>query len=1065
VLCNYFFDCYLFQVSVGSFLLNDLHETMLKIHVLSQVSGLRNMRRNRVTEDVPLETPSKRGDMRPVRTRGSPDDQQQQQKAPAASDSKRSFSADLSSMGRLFIKKARERGSRKRKAAAKGKKLEERIDEINEGKQEGSLKLPPYSGAIEADLSDVDSDEDYFEDDPVLDGRNGINNGGMLPDSLSDADPIPGPTEPKGTDGVLINEKGDLKLCHIDAVVMSKVFGHDLGSSTSLSSTSHPSDVRHPRKLHLRHIKAHHEPKPQTSMRLPDRWLRSNVTTIPARDEIEAVTTLRQYVTSLWGISNNHHYRRPMVDSGAAEPFKAPNDPDCLNSDETQKCPPVEARIHSLTCGRPKWMDTDTEVVWSAALVDANNLGEGSAAVAAGSAGSEEQPATAADGFATPSSRPVFPTPVMTSSSRRGSAGHVRRPSGIEAMPSQGIDPADAIKAQLTAEINLLWQRAVTMIRPLIPQLFHNPALSLDFLPDMLHLILTCVGSGPLRARSGLYLLTCNFVQALVICKVNNMGSVLASLDTLNKVLNTVNGAHFRYIFCDAPSLTVAHAEAIVFCFCSILQPEGSSNRKVLHIWRSTWANYAMYSLTALIPAASSSRYALLLGALCDNVSVPISYALSAIISSIGVALESSDGSASDDVLLESLQKCMWRFCDKLSMKQLISLFWVALMLLQRSSGATESASFELVLRITQALIQKKKTSHESNKEPRNISLLEEDLLFVFAYDSTSAASAVDGEIAPEIDVDDLLAGFFDILEEASLPEILGLPLTNVRQFSFSLTALLLRSFISASLKHRCIELLEMLDLFYIQSGGLSRLGISGYATALLCVAGHSRSKLSEGGGVISETTSTNGPFGFSNFPRVDVAIHFLTVLLSIIRYDDSSNVQMRAHQVLQSLIKSMPVLSICLHEILFPELTREYYRHITDDTPLNSLITASIDACLYHVLLSHPIGYHLSLSIPSELRNKKFLKAFSSLPEDRGYDERVSIISAPENDAPQEEPDEFLGETTALGEGDRTDAFADYVSASTQFIAENEAFSYLEAGVFKLYSQMALSEPFPVRT
>ena len=262
----------------------------------------------------------------------------------------------------------------------------------------------------------------------------------------------------------------------------------------------------------------------------------------------------------------------------------------------------------------------------------------------------------------------------------------------------------------------------------------------------------------------------------------------------------------------------------------------------------------------------------------------------------------------------------------------------------------------------------------------------------------SAAAERNDGDLIDD-DNDDVLSAFFDILEEASTPDLLGVPLTNLRNFSFSLTALLLRSFTSASLKHRCIELLDMLDAFYIQCGGPSRLGISGYATALLCVSGLAQSNKIYGRGEgkeevnsSSETASSSRLFGYANFPRVDVAIHFLTILLSIIRHDDSSNVQIKAHQMLQNMIKAMPVLSVCLHEILFPELTREYYRHITDDSPLNALITASIDACLYHVLSSHPIGFHLSLPIPSELRNKKILKAFSSLPVDRGYEERVSL-------------------------------------------------------------------------
>lgn len=549
----------------------------------------------------------------------------------------------------------------------------------------------------------------------------------------------------------------------------------------------------------------------------------------------------------------------------------------------------------------------------------------------------------------------------------------------------------DDTNVDSSAELKMHWDHVAVCFRNLIPLLFQNDDIVLKMRFELFHVVVCYLGRGPRRIRYGVQTLVINVVNSLYMWHlkqqdIKETNDVQATIAILHQKLAYFSSPAFRYVCCTAVDLSIPDVSEIIDGLVHIATSFTSPNY-FLPDNNSTmdWLENNVYCICGLSPSPNCFRNVLAVNRIIAINEPGLNFPkyMSIIVKSLGAALMSSDGSAQNNALVDAVLKSLGDGAHRFSERLLQTVFWFSLIAIQFSPQ--NSLMYPLNLALDILLEISSRSSRDLEQK-----IFEEELI-------DTALSGSSSEFRNSSKSNRFV--LIDILAELSRDNLLGVPLLSKSKLSYAISVLLIRCAHVTSSREICVRILIILDKMYIRRRGSEKYGISGYACMLQCIIGHNEPGCSDTSNEdCADNSSERGSnfFGAANFPTVTSAIQYATMLLCISRHFLSTAIKIRAHRFILSFIQAMPALGICLHQLIFEELTREFDSAAPSETEILKLIRQSLDVFFRFVLSSHPIGRYFNHLAPPDGIKKK-LKAYERLIDNRSisYDEALGAEEA----------------------------------------------------------------------
>lgn len=534
----------------------------------------------------------------------------------------------------------------------------------------------------------------------------------------------------------------------------------------------------------------------------------------------------------------------------------------------------------------------------------------------------------------------------------------------------------DLLKSTLGSELSVLWDEMTLLLRNLVPLLFQSSDLTIQLCSDLFFMIISSFGRGPLRFRHGLYSLACNAIHAIYtyFCNTHIMNSdeENSAVKIIESKLVQIVSPHYRHLFCESVEIGVSETEVVIDLFSSVCVLVSEHSASGAQNCRVDWMRKCMRTISYLSPSPHCFRHVLAIGSLLNagGEEMDATEVLSVLLKSTGMTILSSSGTAQKNVLLDSSLQSLssiTRFC---STELLRSLFWFSLVVIQWSSDDAFAFPLELLLQVVREV---------SSRRLKSDDLFEDDLVGQASDIPSAACDAGEETHSPSARrrsgslSNANRHALFDILTELGTDSLMGISYLTPSVLSYSISLSLLRC--GQLHNNSCVQLLRILESMYCASNGVGKYGISGYSCVLSCLFAsggvngsttHKRDDLDE------ETACSPGFFGITNFPCASVAAQYMLLLLCALRFSGSMLSRRSIYRKILDFISAMPFLALCLHDIVFEELSREYDRGAVTTSDRSGPLHRCIEEYFKLTLPSNSAGNFFDrFLVPVQVRQK----------------------------------------------------------------------------------------------
>ncbi|KAG1458627.1 hypothetical protein G6F46_006647 [Rhizopus delemar] len=258
------------------------------------------------------------------------------------------------------------------------------------------------------------------------------------------------------------------------------------------------------------------------------------------------------------------------------------------------------------------------------------------------------------------------------------------------------------------------WNEIAALLRLVLMLSFNNRGPVKSYVPEIFHIVSLVVGAGPTLIRASVHGLVVNIIQSLCTC----MPLQEANLKKLQLVLSEISDTKFRLLFglfkphvsaftitqetlTDIAEPISLHAlETIVNTLFEVLSYSAPS-ADMANAWRARWMSLVASTAFQFNPAIQPQAFVVLgcLGReeMDDDLLYQILVALRGALAIFN---------ESDPNLVLSIMMCLKNIVESLppDSRYLLSLFWVAVALVEINNGPIFSMAIELLLSVLRAI-------------------------------------------------------------------------------------------------------------------------------------------------------------------------------------------------------------------------------------------------------------------------------------------------------------------------------------------------------------------------